>query len=808
MFSESKWFNFGGSGFSSDLIGNSVWLDGSADTLAKTFSSGSAQTKVVISTWVQRNSFGSVQDIFSATGGTGGATRNNRFSFQADDTIDIQVETTALATIIYSTTRVFRDIGWYSVLVSIDQGQSASDQTRLYINGEQVDITATTGAGTFTAAMSSFGNAALHNVGSNGGAGTFLNGYQTQTTMLVGQSIQASDVAVGDFLDSFTYGDSGSQFGPKDNIAALASSAGGNSFCLEFGDASDLGNDSSSNNRDFTATSMAAANQSSNTPSLTFPLLNPLSAAFSTTLSNGNTTFSGTTGNGDDVNPGIIIPKTGKWVWQVTNTTDADLIYGVRNFSDMKAGDYSYTNLYGFYSHTGDLVQGASPSGSYLDAASGGDVYQIYYNAETRKMWVSDNGTIPNSGNPDGGSNEMFTIPDSGFDLCPTALVGGTSPNSTFDFGLNGVSLHANGGTFLPLTSANLPTPDAQGVDHFQAKLYTGSNASQNVTGFDFNPAFLWIKNRNVSGESHHLMDTVRGDNKFIHSNSSAIERTGSLNNGSNALAFITDGFSITNASGSADELNLDTRTYVSWAWLGSNSTSTNTNGSLNTTVTAANAGHFSIVGWTMSDPAGAKTLGHGLSAAPELIIVKNRTDAGTNWPVYSEAVGNTKYMYLSTTAAAATFNMWQNTSPTSTVFYVSSNNEASGSANDEMIAYCFRSVPGVCKVGTYTGNGSADGPYIDLGFKPAFFMAKQSSAVENWVMLDNQRPNYNPTGGYLFANLNNAEGGLGSEYVDFLSSGVKLRTTGASVNGSATFIYLAMADIAGGGTLPPVYGN
>jgi hypothetical protein len=116
----------GATPFDTTLIGNSVWLDGSADTLAKTFSSGSAQTKVVISTWVQRNSFGSVQDIFSATGGTGGATRNNRFSFQADDTIDIQVETTAVATIIYSTTRVFRDIGWYSVLVSIDQGSSAS----------------------------------------------------------------------------------------------------------------------------------------------------------------------------------------------------------------------------------------------------------------------------------------------------------------------------------------------------------------------------------------------------------------------------------------------------------------------------------------------------------------------------------------------------------------------------------------------------------------------------------------------------------------------------------------------------------
>jgi hypothetical protein len=100
-------------------------------------------------------------------------------------------------------------------LVSIDQGSSTADQAQLYINGEQVNITATSGAGTFTAAMSSFGNAALHNVGSNGGTGTFLNGYQTQTTMLVGQSIQNGDVAVTDFLDSFTYGTNGSQFAPK-----------------------------------------------------------------------------------------------------------------------------------------------------------------------------------------------------------------------------------------------------------------------------------------------------------------------------------------------------------------------------------------------------------------------------------------------------------------------------------------------------------------------------------------------------------------------------------------------------------------
>ncbi len=122
---------------------------------------------------------------------------------------------------------------------------------------------------------------------------------------------------------------------------------------------------------------------------------------------------------------------------------------------------------------------------------------------------------------------------------------------------------------------------------------------------------------------------------------------------------------------------------------------------------------------------------------------------------------------------------------------------------------YLFRSIAGVCKVGSYVGTGSASaGPYIDLGFEPSFFLTK-SVGTEQWLALDNKRPNYNPTGEYLYANLVNVAGGLGSEYTDFLSSGIKLRTTGASANSSGvTYIYLAMADIGGNGTLPPVYGK
>ena len=211
--------------FDPTLIPNSVWLDGGADNLTKTFSSGSAQTKIVISTWIQRNSLGSAQDIFMAQGGTGGASRQNRIHFQSDDTIDISIETSSVKTIIYSTTRVFRDVGWYHILLSIDQPQlPKTSQTILFVNGVFVPIAATVLDQGFTAALSSWGNAALHVVGSNAGTGIFYKGSVAQTTMLVGKSIQSGDVAVTDFLDSFTFGTNGSQFSPKKNsdVAALA----------------------------------------------------------------------------------------------------------------------------------------------------------------------------------------------------------------------------------------------------------------------------------------------------------------------------------------------------------------------------------------------------------------------------------------------------------------------------------------------------------------------------------------------------------------------------------------------------------
>ena len=382
-------------------------------------------------------------------------------------------------------------------------------------------------------------------------------------------------------------------------------------------------------------------------------------------------------------------------------------------------------------------------------------------------------------------------------------------------------------GSFTEITGARVDNfnfdpsfgvrPAVSNYNNSEATLQTGGQTTLSSVSTDFLEinqdnlddtaskltAWAWIKNRDASSD-HMLFDRIRGVNKDIHSNSTNAEVT----NQSTLQRFLQRGVQV----GADSTVNNAGNSFVLWQWLlGDSATtgSTNTEGSLNTSVIAADAGHFSVVSWTMSDPAAAKTLGHGLSGAPELIIVKNRTDAGTNWPVFSEFAGNTKYQYLSTTAAAATFNMWQNTSPTSTVFSVSSNNEASGSANDEMIAYCFRSVPGVCKVGVYVGNNTDDNAYVSLGFTPRFFMCKMITGSSQWHLIDSARSPTNEGQIQSFANLNNAEQNSALGAYDLLSDGIKIRSdAGFEPGNTGTWVYMAMADIAGNGTLPPIYGR
>jgi hypothetical protein len=204
----------------------------------------------------------------------------------------------------------------------------------------------------------------------------------------------------------------------------------------------------------------------------------------------------------------------------------------------------------------------------------------------------------------------------------------------------------------------------------------------------------------------------------------------------------------------------------------------------------------FSIVSYTGT---GANaTVGHGLGVAPKMIILK-KYDVTGSWGVYHHSLGNSNHLYLQNTdASTSSSTIFNNTSPTSSVFSIGANAISNGSSNTH-IAYCFAEKKGYSKFGSYTGNGNADGTFVYTGFKPAWFMVKRTNTSGNpWIINDNKRDPFNFCRENLFADASDAEVDVTSESGtwDLLSNGVKMRNSGTSLNGSgSTYIYLAFAE-------------
>ena len=322
---------------------------------------------------------------------------------------------------------------------------------------------------------------------------------------------------------------------------------------------------------------------------------------------------------------------------------------------------------------------------------------------------------------------------------------------------------------------------------HFNTKLYTGTGATQAVTGVGFQPDWVWLKSR--SNSTYHLLyDAVRGATKQIYSNTTSAEGTDT----NTLTSFDSDGFSLGADSGSG--ANINGYTQVAWNWKANGAGSANTDGSINSTVSANTTSGFSIVKYTGT---GANaTVGHGLGVAPKMIIVKN-TEATENWLVYHQSLGNTSVLKLNETSAKGSSQYyWNNTSPTSSTFSLGASSEANTNA-DVNIAYCFAEKKGYSKFGSYTGNGSTDGTFVYTGFKPAFVLWKRTEdAGYDWDMYDTARDTYNVAFKELMPNSNAAESSATVLSLDILSNGFKLRTSNDNGNGSGKpYIYMAFAE-------------
>jgi len=307
---------------------------------------------------------------------------------------------------------------------------------------------------------------------------------------------------------------------------------------------------------------------------------------------------------------------------------------------------------------------------------------------------------------------------------------------------------------------------------YFQTKIYAANNTDSTAITLDgdedMSPNMCWWKNRSAA-YSHRIIDTVRGVTKILTPDTAAAEATNS-----NALAsFDSDGFTL-NADGDGYGLNYDnTHNIVAWCWKES-----------------ATSG-FDIVSYTGNGS--ARTISHSLSAVPKMIIVKDRDNGDYSWHVYHEAVGNGKTLYLDLTNAPSTDSIyWNDTTPTSSVFSVGTS-VTTNNNTDAFIAYLFADVQGFSKVGSYTGNGNADGAFVYTGFRPAFLMVK-ATVSSAWYIYDNKRAGYNVENYQLYPDRSNAEDT--TDQIDLLSNGFKWRAiTGDPNTSGRTYIYMAFAE-------------
>ena len=576
---------------------------------------------------------------------------------------------------------------------------------------------------------------------------------------------------------------------------------GSTTFTDDSGAVGGLGNDASSNTNNWTVNNLAATDQMLDSPTNNFCTLNPLSSNTNATLSEGSL-------RADSVGSGTpyrnmaatFSVSSGKWYYEWAGYSLFSIYTGFATSSftsnaGISEGVY-YDNYYGKKRIFG--------TGSAYGATwTSGDVIGIAIDVDSNSVTFYKNGVSQGSFSYTDTEyiTPMFVIgddsdinvnfgQDSSFAGNKTAQ-GNQDSNSIGDF------YYEPPTDFLALCTSNLPDPAVVPSEHFNTVTYAGNSTVTSHTGLGFQPDLCWFKRRS-GADSHLWYDAVRGNNKVIKCNNTGAEGT----DGTDTFkSFDSDGFTL----GTRNELNHSSHTFVAWNWKAGNATLGTgdfTQGSIASTCSRNVDAGFSIVSYTGTGSGSSPTVGHGLSSKPEFVVVKSRSVAGV-WAA-QHTYDTTKYFQMQDVDAAATgINVFDNVAPTSSVFTVNATNGVVNGSGTTYIAYCFHSVDGYSKVGSYTGNTSDDGPFIYTGFRPAYVMIKRSDGIEDWLVHDSARSDGgNPEYELIYPNSSIAEGdnsgtsGTSSRQVDFVSNGVKIRGANSVLNYGNTYIYLAFAEV------------
>jgi hypothetical protein len=717
--------------------------------------------------WVKRGTIGVQNNLVGA--GQSSGTNFAQFTFGSSDTLTYSESG---VTWNLTTTQVFRDpSAWYHLIFVYDSTQATStNRAKIYVNGVQVTALSSTVYPTLNS-PSYFNTSgyirAIGNIWYNGAPGGFYSDcYMTEMNFIDGQALTPS-----------SFGETNAVTGvwqPK----AYSGTYGTNGFELNFSDnstAAALGTDFSGNSNTWTVNNISVTagvtyDSMLDVPTLyadggngrgNYCVLNPLDRNTNLAPSDANLTYA-VSGAVQYSTRSTIFPTSGKWYAEFTISSSSAIIA----IANQNAAVQGVNGLNGVFALTTFIYNNSGTAAqSGLAAFVASDVIAVAYDADTNSVqFYRNNSTYGTAVTPSATGPFCF-------------FVGGNGATCTVNanFGQRPFTYTPPSG-FVALNTQNLPTPTiSNGASYMAATTYTGTGSAltiaNTVGSASFQPDLVWVKGR--SGATDHAWyDAVRGVQLQLESNTTTDETTETTG----LTTFGSTGFTV----GALAQMNTSAATYVAWQWK-----------------EGATQG-FDIVTYTGNGS--ARTISHNLGVAPNMIIVKARTTASTDqgWPVYhsaNTAAPATDYLLLNSTAATADLDtVWNDTAPTSSVFSVGTNANVNAN-NDTYVAYCFAAVAGYSAFGSYTGNGSADGPFVYLGFRPRFIMIKGSSDADRaWVMLDTARNTSNAVNLNLYANASDAE--ATDTRCDALSNGFKIRGTGTWVNNSSsTYIYMAFAE-------------
>ena len=752
-----------------------------------------------------------------------------------------------------TTNMKFRDpSAWYHCVLRFDSTQaSTANRVRLYVNGEEPTYedasvqSAIAQDGTYSFMNQS---GVVQSWGGISGVGTGSEGVDCQLAEIVmcdGQSYAPTEF--GETKNGVWI--------PKDPSGLTF---GNNGYYLKFTNSSDLGEDFSGNNNDFTVANISSFDQMTDTPTNNFCMLNAVYRGDQTTaakygvLSKGNLQieYSGST---DGQRPGTVkVPASGKWYFEYAITGGG----GSSSYSPgagiidpdkytMNNGNYNDTGSIQYVNSENKVRKDGSIVGTYGGTrGSNGDVMGIAADMDNGAFYVSKNGTWyaisggstgdPTSGASKTGAGATWT-PASEYmnGMVPLAAPnGGSQPIQIFNFGQEGTFANTEtaGGNsdgngygnffsavpsgYLAICTQNLTVADgidpAQTDDGYPKKQfnmlqYTGNNSERTITT-EFQLDILIVKMWQYA-QNWNTLDTSRGlfgassNNYYLTLDTNSAEAQGTQYNfkAQSGSSYTLTGGTWYNSGASG---------YQNWYWkVNGGTTSTPAGGSVATTVQANADAGVSIVQYVGDGGTSNFTLAHGLGKKPNMVLMKDRDSNGNNnqWHCFMIDAGtlpNNNYIYpsLGNAGSTSTNGTINSSTTTSTVLGVNRTSSSGGGQTisengDDFLMYVFANIEGYSKYSMYVGNNSNDGTFVYTGFRPAFIWIKDYDSANQWRTYDAKNDPYNPASHWMVLDDNSARNTSDTTSdVDFLSNGFKLRGDASTVNGTAGNRYMYMA--------------